>query len=103
MRIVKPHANQALETELSPVAASERRLLRLAFDVHDGPLQELVVLAEELRLAASQMYGVVPEADRARVRGRFQDIEARRAALEESLREMAHGWTLDRAVRLAPL
>jgi signal transduction histidine kinase len=34
---------------------------------------------------------VVPEADRARVRGRFQDIEARLGALEESLREIAHG------------
>jgi hypothetical protein len=33
------------ENEL--VAAGERRLMRLGFDLHDGPLQELVALAEE--------------------------------------------------------
>jgi signal transduction histidine kinase len=103
MRIVKPHANHVLELELSPAAASERRLMRLAFDLHDGPLQELVVLAEDLRLAARQIDGVVPEADRARVRGRFQDIEARLAALEESLREIAHGGRLASSVAQEPL
>jgi|SRR5579859_3831012 len=103
MRIVKPPANEVLEPALSPGAASERRLLRLAFDLHDGPLQELVVLAEEIRLAARQIDGVVPEADRARVRGRFQDIEARLAALEESLREIAHGGRLASSVAQEPL
>ena len=103
MRIVKPPANDVLEPELSPGAASERRLLRLAFDLHDGPLQELVVLAEDLRLAARQIDGVVPEADRARVRGRFQDIEARLGALEESLREIAHGGRLASSVAQEPL
>jgi signal transduction histidine kinase len=73
------------------LVAAERRLARLAYDLHDGPLQEIVALAEDLRLAASQIDGVVPEADRARVRGRFQDIEARLLALEEALREIAHG------------
>jgi two-component system sensor histidine kinase DegS len=91
MRFVNLAANQALETEPSPLDAGERRLRRLAYDLHDGPLQELVVLAEEVRLAALQVDGVVPEEDRARVRGRFQDIEARLGALEESLREIAHG------------
>lgn len=73
------------------VVAAERRLARLAYDLHDGPLQELVLLAEDLRLAAKQIDGVVPEADKARVRGRFQDLEARLVALEEGLREIAHG------------
>ena len=81
MRIVNPDA----------MAASERRLLRLAYDIHDGPLQELVALAEDLRLATRQIDGLVPDADKARVRGRFQDIEARLGALDASLREIAHG------------
>lgn len=98
MRVVKPDANQA-----GPVAASERRLLRLASDLHDGPLQELVVLAEEIRLAARQIDGVVPEADRARVRGRFQDIEARLGALEESLRDIANGGHAASAVAREPI
>jgi|SRR5579862_282627 len=100
MRIVNADAKQALETEQS---AGDRRLLRLAFDLHDGPLQELVVLAEEVRLAAAQIDGVVPEAERARVRGRFQDIEARLGALEESLREIAHGGRSASSVAQEPL
>jgi signal transduction histidine kinase len=90
MRVVNLNSTQAMETDQSPVA-SDRRLRRLAYDLHDGPLQELAALAEEVRLAALQIDGVVPEADRARVRGKFQDIEARLAALEEGLREIAHG------------
>jgi two-component system sensor histidine kinase UhpB len=46
---------------------------------------------------------VVPEADRARVRGRFQDIEARLGALEESLREIAHGGHVASSVTREPL
>lgn len=101
MKIVKPHAHQTLETEQS--AAAERRLARLAYDLHDGPLQELVALAEDLRHAARQIDEVVPEADRVRVRGRFQDIEARLGALEESLREIAHGGRLASSVAREPL
>ena len=103
MRVVNPLATQDLVTALSPAAASERRLLRLAYDLHDGPLQELVALAEDLRLAARQIDGVVPEADRTRVRGRFQDIEARLGALEESLREIAHGGRLASSVAREPI
>lgn len=77
--------------QLDSTAAADRRLARLAFDLHDGPLQELVLLAEDLRMAAGQIESVVPEADRARVRGRFQDLEARLASLEEGLREIAQG------------
>ena len=91
MRGVKPPATHVLDPEHAPLTDSDRRLRRLAYDLHDGPLQELVALAEDLRLAAGQIDGVVPDADRARVRGRFQDIEARLVALEESLREIAHG------------
>jgi signal transduction histidine kinase len=99
MRLVKPPANDTLESEQSPLTESDRRLRRLAYDLHDGPLQELVALAEEIRFAAGQIDGVVPEADRARVRGRFQDIEARLGALEESLREIAHGGRVASSVR----
>jgi signal transduction histidine kinase len=85
------------------VVAAERRLARLAYDLHDGPLQELVALAEEVRLAAIQIDGVVPEADRTRVRGRFQDIEARLVSLEEALREIAQGSRSASSVGREPL
>jgi len=72
------------------VAAGERRLLRLGFDLHDGPLQEIVALAEELRAASTQISAVVPDDFRQRVHGRFNDVHARLGALDESLREIAH-------------
>jgi signal transduction histidine kinase len=75
------------ENEL--VAAGERRLMRLGFDLHDGPLQELVALAEELRSASVQISAVVPDEYRQRVRGRFNDVHARLGALDEGLREIA--------------
>jgi signal transduction histidine kinase len=85
------------------VVAAERRLARLAYDLHDGPLQELVALAEEVRLAADQIAGVVPEAEKERVRGRFQDIEARLVSLEDALREIAHGGRSAGAVGREPI
>lgn len=103
MRVVNPPANHVLDTEQSPVADIDRRLRRLAYDLHDGPMQELVALAEEVRLAALQIDDVVPEADKTRVRGRFQDIEARLGALEESLREIANGGRVASSVQEEPL
>jgi signal transduction histidine kinase len=71
-------------------AAGERRLMRLGFDLHDGPLQEIVAVAEELRLAATQISAVVPTDYKQRVSGRFDDVHARLGALDESLRQFAH-------------
>ena len=82
--------DRKVQRENELVAASERRLMRLGFDLHDGPLQELVALAEELRAASLQISGVVPEEYRQRVRGRFNDVHARLGALDESMRQIAH-------------
>jgi signal transduction histidine kinase len=82
--------DRRVEREHDIVAAGERRLLRLGFDLHDGPLQELVALAEEIRTASTQISAVVPDDFRQRVRGRFNDVHARLFALDESLRQIAH-------------
>jgi signal transduction histidine kinase len=82
--------DRRVQREHDLVAAGERRLLRLGFDLHDGPLQEIVALAEELRAASSQISEVVPDDLRQRVRGRFNDVHARLGALDESLRQIAH-------------
>ena len=82
--------DRRVQREHDLVAASERRLLRLGFDLHDGPLQEIVALAEELRQASTQISTVVPDDFRHRVRGRFNDVHARLGALDESLRQIAH-------------
>ena len=70
------------------MAAGERRLIRLGFNLHDGPLQELVTFAEDVRLARSQM-GLIGDDDRQRVGGRFADLEARLESLDRGLREIA--------------
>jgi signal transduction histidine kinase len=82
--------DRRVHRERDLVAAGERRLVRLGFDLHDGPLQEIVALAEELRVASSQISAIVPDDFRQRVRGRFSDVHARLGALDESLREVAH-------------
>ena len=82
--------DRRVQREHDLVAAGERRLLRLGYDLHDGPLQEIVALAEELRQASTQISAVVPDDFRTRVRGRFNDVHARLGALDESLRQIAH-------------
>jgi signal transduction histidine kinase len=82
--------DRRVQREHELVAAGERRLVRLGFDLHDGPLQELVALADELRTASTQISDVVPDDFRQRVRGRFNDVHARLGALDESLRQIAH-------------
>jgi signal transduction histidine kinase len=82
--------DRRVQREHDLVAAGERRLLRLGFDLHDGPLQEIVALAEELRTASTQIAAVVPDDFRQRVHGRFNDVHARLGALDESLRQFAH-------------
>jgi signal transduction histidine kinase len=81
--------DRRLEEERNAVGPGERRLVRLGFDLHDGPLQEVVLLAEELRLAAAQIENVIADEDKRRVRGRFDDLHARLASLDEGLREIA--------------
>jgi signal transduction histidine kinase len=76
--------------ERSLVSASERRLTRLGCDLHDGPLQELVALADDVRRARDQIASVLDAALVARVRGRFDDLEARLASLDRGLRDISH-------------
>ena len=82
--------DRRVQRERELVAAGERRLVRLGFDLHDGPLQEIIALANELQIASVQISAIVPEEHQQRVRGRFSDVHARLGALDESLREVAH-------------
>ena len=76
--------------ERSLVSGGERRLVRLGFDLHDGPLQELVALADDLRRARDQVASVLDGPHRVAIRGRFDDLEARLDALDRGLRDIAH-------------
>jgi signal transduction histidine kinase len=76
--------------EQALVAASERRLMRLGFDLHDGPIQDVLALAAEVRLLQQQVYPFVLEDHRELAYGRFEDLTARLVDLDRHLREVAH-------------
>lgn len=77
--------------ERSLVEASERRLTRLGFDLHDEPLQELAALATELRSFRSQLGRADWGSEHRQIlAGRVDDIEARLVALDASLRSLVH-------------
>ena len=75
--------------ERSLVEASEKRLARLGYDLHDGPLQDIAGLTADLRLARTQLHRHLPAAERRVVDGRLQDLEARAVEIDRSLRELA--------------
>jgi signal transduction histidine kinase len=72
------------------VEAREKQLLRLGFDLHDGPIQDLVALASDVRLAQDQIGDHVHGRTRKLVLGRFDDIGAQIVELDGRLRELAH-------------
>jgi signal transduction histidine kinase len=72
------------------MGAAERRLMRLGFDLHDGPIQNVLALAADVRLLQQQVYPFVLEGYREQASGRFDDLTARLTELDRELRELAH-------------
>ena len=80
---------RSAERERTLAEASERQLMRLGFDLHDGPLQDLAVLAMDVQTARTEFEKRVPSRARKLVGGRLDDIYAQINTLESSLREVA--------------
>jgi signal transduction histidine kinase len=81
---------RSAEKERSLVEASERRLVRVGFDLHDGPMQDLVALAHEVQHFRSQLVELLGDDERAQlVIGRVDDVDARLRAVDGDLRELA--------------
>ena len=76
--------------ERALVAAGEKRLMRLGFDLHDGPIQDVLALAGETQRLRDQIYPFVLETHRELAYGRFDDMLARLTDLDRGLRELAH-------------
>jgi signal transduction histidine kinase len=72
--------------ERSLVSASERRLSRLGFDLHDGALQHVAALAADLRRLRSQVETGVVEAAADELRA----LDDRVVEIDRVLRELAH-------------
>src|SRR6266511_5374260 len=77
------------DRERSLIEATERRLVRLGFDLHDRPLQDLAALVAETRLLREQL-AQAPSLDQHRrlVIGRFDDFEERVLAIESDVRAL---------------
>jgi signal transduction histidine kinase len=81
---------RSTESERALLQSSERRMARLGLDLHDGPLQELLLLSEDLRLLRGQVPHALAREDGARIlEGRCDDLEAQLVALESDLRRFA--------------
>jgi signal transduction histidine kinase len=79
------------ESERALVQSSERKLTRLGFDLHDGPIQDVAVLAEDLRLFRDQLEVVIRTSrHRTLARGRMDDLDAQLAALDLELRRISN-------------
>jgi signal transduction histidine kinase len=78
------------ETLLALVESGERRLMRVGLDLHDGPLQELLLMADDLRLFRAQLGDVLGDREeRSLVDGRLDDLQARLLELERGLRRIS--------------
>jgi signal transduction histidine kinase len=82
-------------SERALIETSERKLTRLGFDLHDGPLQEVAVLAEDLRLLRGQLESQIEplagaDARLRPVRFRMAEIDAQVATLDENLRRISN-------------
>ena len=82
---------RSAERERTLAEASERHLMRLGFDLHDGPLQDLAALGMDIEQARAEISKRVPARARRVVGGRLEDLGAQIGMLESSLRDLALG------------
>lgn len=77
-------------TQETVVGAIERRLARLRFDLHDGPQQDVHLLAQDLGLFREQLRPMIAgDENAARLLGRLDDLEAMLVALDGDLRRLS--------------
>lgn len=81
---------RSTEREQALVASAERRLVRLGFDLHDGPIQEVLALAGEVRHLRDLLAPHIAPDRQAFAHGRFDDVLARLGELDRHLRELSH-------------
>jgi signal transduction histidine kinase len=86
---------EALDTnehaaEENVMSSVERRLARLRFDLHDGPQQDIHLLAQDLNLFREQLRPIIAgDLNAGRLLGRLDDLEAQLVALDGDLRRLS--------------
>jgi signal transduction histidine kinase len=74
----------------SVTGAVERRLARLRFDLHDGPQQDVILLAQDVRLFREQLRPLLDgNPEQGRALGRLDDLEAQLVALDGDLSRLS--------------
>lgn len=93
------HETAALVAELADdFERLRRKLVRLGFDLHDGPLQALAETAADLRHFQSQLTSVIGQVvDGDKLVNRIDDLVARTLDLSEQLRQLIIGAVSDPA------
>ena len=91
-----------LETLADCLEAERARAAQLGFDLHDGALQDVVLLGVDMQMLREQLR--LPEGldDRQRIVGRVDDLIARLTAIHEQLRDIASA-TQSHALLTRPL
>jgi signal transduction histidine kinase len=88
------------DRERSLVEASERRLTRLGFDLHDGPVQDVMALAAEVRFLREELVDRgEPSARRGDAGERFDRLEKHLLDVGRELRELSSTLEPTRALR----
>ena len=73
------------------VESSERKLTRLGFDLHDGPIQDVAVAAQDLRLLRDQLEAMLEDADKRKlVRKGVDQVESQLLSLDSDLRRISN-------------
>lgn len=84
-------AERAAATERILTEASERRLSRLAFDLHDGALQNVAGITGDLAMLRRRLQEAVSaQGPRRQVLGCVDDLDARLHAIDSELRDLCH-------------
>jgi signal transduction histidine kinase len=80
---------RSAERERILVRSGEQRLMRIGFDLHDGPIQDVLALGAEVALLRDQVWPFILDSHRERAAGRFDDVLARVTELDRQLRELS--------------
>jgi signal transduction histidine kinase len=89
---------RSIEREAALVKGSERRLTRLGFDLHDGPIQDVLMLAADAKAVRDTLSPLVPEEHRERAFEQLESLRTRLGELDAELRHLAHSLESSSAV-----
>jgi signal transduction histidine kinase len=78
------------EREEALVKGTERRLTRLGFDLHDGPIQDVLALAADARRLQDELSPFLADEGRDHAHRSLEDMAGRLVELDRDLRELAH-------------